>query len=341
MSRFFHPLIALLASMTRSELARQIQYLKAENQVLRGKLPRRITVTPREQQRLVKLGRAVGSALKHLINIVSHHTFLRWVSGEKSGREPGQAGRRRTEAEIRDIILDLAEDNGWGYTRILGELRKLGITGVCRSTIKNILKAEGLDPGPRRGEGTGNEFIKIHAKTLWACDFITKKVWTKFGLVEFFILFFIHIGTRRVFLAGATAHPNGSWMAQQARNFSMHASEIGLPPSHLIRDGDRKFTEHFDAILQAEGVEVMKLPPASPNLNAFAERWAQTVQQECLDHFIVVGERHLQVILSDFLDYYHQERPHQSLGNRPLIGAAAAPPTPKVESSARNASAAS
>jgi len=323
LSRFFHPLISLLASMTRNELARQVQYLKAENQILRAKLPRRITVTPREQRRLLKLGRAVGSAIKHLISIVSHRTFLRWASGEKAGRKPGKPGRRKTQDEIRDIILRLARDNGWGYTRIHGELRKLG---VCRSTIKNILKAEGLDPGPKRGEGTWDEFIRIHAKTLWACDFVSKKVWTNFGRVEFFILFFIHIGTRRVFLAGATPHPNAMWMAQQARNFSMHAADIGLLPSHLIRDRDGKFTEQFDAILTAEGVDIVKLPPASPNLNAFAERWAQTLQHEALDHFVVLGERHLQVILSSFVAYYHSCRPHQSLGNKPPVGANPNPP---------------
>ena len=202
MSRFFQPLIIMLASMSRSELARQIQYLKAENEVLRSKLPKRITVTPSERQRLLKFGKAVGPAIRHLITIVSHRTFLRWLACGKSPRKPRKRGRPRTADEIRQIILRLAEETGWGYTRILGELRKLGIRSVGRTTVINILKDNAFDPGPRRGEGSWDEFIKIHAKTLWACDFISKKIWTKSGLIDYFILFFIHVGSRRIYVPG-------------------------------------------------------------------------------------------------------------------------------------------
>ncbi len=100
----------MLASVTRSELARQLQYLKAENEVLRSKLPKRITVTPSERQRLLKLGKAVGPAIKHLITIVSHRTFLRWLAAERSPRKPSKRGRPRTPEEIRQIILRLAEE---------------------------------------------------------------------------------------------------------------------------------------------------------------------------------------------------------------------------------------
>ena len=108
LSRFFHPLIMMLASMSRSELARNVQYLKAENEILRSKLPKRITVTPSERQRLLKFGKAVGSAIKHLITIVSHRTFLRWLAGGRSPRKPGKRGRPRTAEEIRQIIIRVA-----------------------------------------------------------------------------------------------------------------------------------------------------------------------------------------------------------------------------------------
>ena len=92
LSRFFHPLIIMLASMTRNELARNIQYLKAENEVLRGKLPKRITVTPSERQRLLKFGKAVGPAIKHLITIVSYRTFLRWLVGDYPINQASEVG---------------------------------------------------------------------------------------------------------------------------------------------------------------------------------------------------------------------------------------------------------
>ena len=313
--------------MSRSELARQIQYLKAENEVLRSKLPKRITVTPSERQRLLKFGKAVGPAIRHLITIVSHRTFLRWLACGKSPRKPRKRGRPRTADEIRQIILRLAEETGWGYTRILGELRKLGIRSVGRTTVINILKDNGFDPAPKRGEGSWDEFIKIHAKTLWACDFISKKVWTRFGLIDYFILFFIHVDSRRIYVSGISPHPNAAWVAQQARNFSMHVAEQGQEASHLIHDCDTKFTDHFDGILEAEGVDIVKTVPVSPNLNAYAERWCQSLQVECLDNFVVLGEKHLRYLVSEFVTYYNRERPHQSLGNKPLTQTSKDPPS--------------
>ena len=145
MARFFHPLILMLASLGKSELARQVQYLKAENEILRAKLPKRVTVTLTERRCLLKLGQKIGPAIKHLITIVAYRTFLRWLAGDKAGRKAGKRGRPRTDEEIRETIIRLARENGWGYTRILGELKKLGIRRVCRSTVINILKENGLE----------------------------------------------------------------------------------------------------------------------------------------------------------------------------------------------------
>jgi putative transposase len=310
----------MLASLGKSELARQVQYLKAENEILRAKLPKRMTVTPTERRRLLRLGRKIGPALEHLITIVTYRTFLRWSAGDKAGRTSGKRGRPRTDEEIREIIIRLAEENGWGYTRILGELKKLGIRRVCRSTVINILKAVGLDPGPQRGEGSWDEFLKIHAKTLWACDFLSKKVWTKWGLAEFFVLFFVHVGSRRVFVSGMTTHPDAPWVAQQARNFCMHLAERGEEASYLIHDRDTKFTGQFDALIESAGTTVKEPTAKSPNMNAFAERWAQTVQVECLDHFVVLGEDHLRYIVGEYVAYFNTERPHQAMDNAVLTG---------------------
>lgn len=182
-----------------------------------------------------------------------------------------------------------------------------------------------MDPGPNRGPGSWDEFVRRHAATLWATDFFSKKVWTATGLVDVFVLFFIHVGSRRVYLGGISAHPDGAWMKQQARNVAMHFAEQAIKPTLLLRDSDAKYTREFDAILQSEGVEVKKLTPVSPNLNAYAERLVQSVKQECLDHFVVCGEDHLRYIVTEYVRHYNEERPHQARNNEPLDGLPAAP----------------
>ena len=325
MKRLCQSLLARLAGSSDSELARQVRYLKEENRILRDKLPKRLAVTCQERQRLLKVGKALGEAIKELITIVSPRTFTRWLSGETPTRKTSSpvvpSGRPRTEAAIRDVVLRLARETGWGYTRILGELKKLGVRSICRSTVKNILRENGFDPGPKRGAGTWDEFLKRHAQTLWACDFFSKKVWTMRGMVEVFVLFFIHLGSRRVHVTGMTAHPDKAWMVQQARNVSMIFGEQSERPRYLLRDLDTKFVKEFDAILESDGLEVKAVGPLAPNLNAHAERWVQSVKAECLDHFIVFGESHLRHLITEYTDhYYNTVRPHQGMDNVPLTG---------------------
>jgi putative transposase len=323
MAKFFHPLIAVLARATESELAQYVEFLKAENRILRSKLPKRVICTPAERDRLVKLGKPLGSAIKDLITIVTPRSFARWASGADKDKKAGEkkerkAGRPRTPEAIRELIIQMAKDNGWGLGRILGELKKLGIKSVCKSTVRNILKEHGYDPGPRSGEGTWSEFLKIHAKTLWACDFLSKKVWTMGGLVDFFVLFFIHVDTRKVYIAGITANPDDEWMAQQSRNLCMMFDEWPDKPQYIVCDQDTKFTAHFEEILKSEGIKLKWTAVRAPNQNAYAERWVQTIQQECLDHFIVLGEEHLRYLVREFVEHYNNERPHQNKGNLPL-----------------------
>jgi putative transposase len=149
------------------------------------------------------------------------------------------------------------------------------------------------------------------------CDFFTKPVWTLRGVVEVYVLFFLNVETRRVYIAGLTAHPDRAWVAQQARNTAMFFAEQEVKAAVLLRDNDQKYGPVFDAVFAAEGVEVKPITPRSPNLNARAERWVQTVKRELLDRFVVFGEAHLRYLLSEFLSHYHEARPHQSLGNAP------------------------
>jgi len=308
-----------LAQFTENELAKVVQFQKEELAILRQRVPGRLRLTAQQRQRLVKYGKPLGKKLNEVITIVSPRTFARWASGEtKSVGKEAKVGRKRTADEIRELILKIARETGAGYTKILGELKKLDINSISRSTVVNILKEYGLDPGPKRGERTWDEFVKQHAETLWATDFFSKKVWTKGGLVEFFVLFFIHVATRRVHLAGMTPNPNSAWVEQQARNMTMFFDELPEKPTHVIHDHDSKYTAEFDAILKSEGVEIKKVGPRAPNLNAFAERWVQSVRQECLEHFIVFGEAHLRHILGEYVTYFNEERAHQGVGNTRL-----------------------
>jgi putative transposase len=309
-------------------MAQMIDYLKTENRVLRSKLPKRVRVTPAEREQLVKRGKPLGAKIKQLLTIVSPRTFARWASGETKSigkRKESKGGRPRKPQEVRELVVQMAKENGWGLGRIMGELKKLGLK-ISKGTVRNVLLENGFDLGPKRGEGSWDEFIRMHAMTLWACDFFSKKVWTLGGLVEYFVLFLIQPGTRQVHIAGITANPDGDWMAQQARNLCMFFAEQPEQAMYLVCDRDAKFTEQFRAVLESEGVEVVQTAVRAPNQNAYAERFVQTIKHECLDLFIVLGEKHLRYLIREFVRYYHEFRPHQSLGDLPPM--TTVPPSP-------------
>jgi len=127
------------------------------------------------------------------------------------------------------------------------------------------------------------------------------------------MLFFIEVNSRRVHLAGITAHPTGDWVAQQARNLLMDLGEQASRFRFLIRDRDAKFTRAFDAVFTAAGLEVLKIPPRSPRANAHAERWVKTVRTECLDWLLIGNRRHLHRVLTAYLAHYNTARPHRGL----------------------------
>jgi putative transposase len=169
MKRIFQPLLAVLAAATDRKLARYVQFLKADNHILRRGLRQRVIITPQEGRRLLKLGKPLGLGLRELITIVTCPTFLRWVRESKSKTKdrPKLTGRPKKPLALRELIVKIARETGWGYTRVLGEIRKLTSRQVSRQTVRNIMRAEGLAPGPKRGEKTWDEFIKIHAHSLW------------------------------------------------------------------------------------------------------------------------------------------------------------------------------
>jgi len=321
MTNVFQSLLLVIAGATQKELARQVKYLKVENEILRSKLPKRITITPKEKHRLVRFAQKLGGkVLRQLTTIVAPDTLLKWIRAEKKEgkKTPAKRGRRRTPEQIRRLVLKLAKENQWGYTRILGELKKLGVRSLSRNTVKRILKDAGLDPGPKRGEGTWDEFLKQHAASLWQCDFFSKRILTLKGIREVFVIAFLNVKTRQVILSPATLHPNEEWVVAQAESFVRQARDGGLPVALLQRDRDTKFTKSFDAKLKSLRVKVKRGAFRAPNTNAFVERFIQSIEQECLDRFVIFGEQHMDRVCQEYLAHYHQERPHQSLENEPV-----------------------
>lgn len=180
----------------------------------------------------------------------------------------------------------------------------------------NILKRHGLLPAPeRKRTTTWNEFIRSHLDVLVATDFFSTEVWTWCGLVTYYVLFFLHVGSRRVHVAGITAHPNEAWLKQIARNETMETWGFLKPGQYLIHDRDGKYCPAFLKLLDDAGIKRVPLPPQSPNLNAYAERWVRSVKSETLSKLMLFGEGSLRHALAQYLCHYHEERPHQGIGN--------------------------
>jgi len=310
-------LLRVLSGSSQGDLRRQIQFLKAENEVLRARVQGPIRVTARERYRLVRLAKPLGAAVRDLVTIVKPDTLMRWIKASGKKHEPKpvtrKPGRPRTPEDIRQIVLRIARETGWGYTRILGELKKLDIH-VSRSTVVNILRQASLPTGPQRGEATWDQFIRSHAETLWACDFVQQRVLTLKGWKDAYLLVFVNVATRKAVATVSTEHPDAKWVAKHASSFK---SMTGLSGCRVLtRDRDTKFGKAFDGALRDTGVTPVRLPHCSPNLNAHAERFIQTIQTECLDRFIVMGTGHLDHLTGEYLVHYNTERPHSGIGYR-------------------------
>jgi len=220
---------------------------------------------------------------------------------------------------IVDLVLQMAHENpSWGYTRIQGALANLGHQ-VGRGTIANILKENGIGPAPERDAHTRwSTFLKAHWECSTATDFLSVEVFTIKGLITQYILFFIDIASRSVHVAGITPHPDNSWMTQIARNITDARDGFLRDKKYLLLDRDTKYSDAFRAILVRDGIQVIRLPPRSPNLNAFAERFVRSIKEECLNRMIFVGQASLRHAITQYLTHYHWERNHQGLDNRLL-----------------------
>ncbi len=319
MSQIFHPLLAMIASVTDRELARYVEFLKEENKILRSRVKGQIHTKPHERERLLKLGKPLGHAIEELLTIVSPSTFYRWLrdAGQGSGRKKNAKGGSRKPRELRELVVQIAKSTSFGYTRILGELRKLGIKKISRQTVRNILKEEGIQPGPNRTSDSWQNFIDRHAKTLWAVDFFSIRTVSALGFQELYVMVWLCMTTRELIVSESTAHPNSAWIVEQSESFLNQTVQRDEKPAVVIHDQDTKFTKEFVKALELKDVQHNALPKASPNLNGRCERVIFTLKNECLRKFIIFGKRHLDYLTTEFTRYYNANRSHSERDHLP------------------------
>jgi putative transposase len=310
-------LFALVLLLARSDRSKELELL-----VLRHEL----SILRRQARRpqLRESDRLVLAALSRVMPrrswqafLVTPETLLRWhrrIIARRWRYPHRRPGRPAVDQEVRQLILRLARENShWGYVRIVGELRKLGIT-VSATLVRNVLARAGIPPAPERVASSWRSFLRQHGDTILACDLFTvDTVWLR----RLYVLFFVSIGTRRVEYVACTSKPDTAWMTQQARNLLMDLDDRSRRPRFLIHDRDTKFSRAFDAIFRSEGIEIVRTPIQAPNANAYAERWVGSVRRECLDRLLIFGRRQLEHVLRVYIRHFNQQRPHRALDLQP------------------------
>jgi len=314
-------LMAVSGWMNQQQLE-LIDYLREENRVLREQLgQRRLRFNDDQRRRLAVRAKGLGSKLlREMATIVTPETLLAWhrrlIAQKYDGGGKRGCGRPRKSAEIEDLVVQMAKENrSWGYRRIQGALSNLGHE-VGRSTIAEMLARHGIEPAPERERKISwKEFLTQHWDLIVAADFFTIEAWTRRGLQRFVILFFIKLSTRKVEIAGIASNPSGLWMDQIGRNLTDGVDGLLNGKRYLIHDRDPLFTAEFLNLLAGAGVVSVKLPPRSPNLNAYAERFVRTIKESCLERMILFGENSVRKATAEFMAHYHSERNHQGLDN--------------------------
>jgi transposase InsO family protein len=326
--RFWLRILTTMPALLLDDHARRVvDYLREENLVLRECLRRqsgscRIPLTDAQRRRLASRSRSIGrNLLGDVTDLFSPDTLLKWyrqlIARKYDSSAKRKSGRPPLSQERVEAILRLARDNpSWGFGRIQNYMRYLGLP-VSRTTVRRVLHQHGISPDPRgKPKTTWNEFLRSHLHVMAATDFFSVELLTPRGLVRCMVLFVIDVASRRVQIAGVRPDPNGCWMEQIARNLTFSEDGFLWGKRYLIHDRDPLFSQSFRDLLKAGGITPLRLPRHSPNLNAYAERFVQTVRRECLDRLIVTSPRQLEYVLREFVAHYHRERPHEGLEGR-------------------------
>jgi putative transposase len=311
--RLLVTVLSWLALLARSSSAKDAEILALRHEVA---VLRRANPRPRmswaDRAVLAALARIMPKALRAR-RIVTPGTLLRWHRRLVAAkwRQTRAPGRPPVPDELVALVVRLARENArWGVVRIQGELRRLGHR-VAASTIRKILRAHRIPP-PSGHDGSWRVFLRAHAATLLAADFF--HVDCAVTLSRLYVAFVIEHQTRRVHLLGITRHPTSQWATQLARNLASELEEAGARFTYLIRDRDAKFAAAFDAVFASTGIRTLPIAPQAPRMNAYAERFVRTVRAECTDRMLIVGERHLRVILAEYIGHYNTGRSHQGEG---------------------------
>ncbi|MER7793310.1 integrase core domain-containing protein [Streptomyces sp. NPDC097640] len=315
--------LAFPALLLRRDAAKdaELLVLRHENKVLRRQLTRPVRYEPADRLWFAALSSLIPRYRWANAFPVTPTTLLAWhrrLIARKwdYSKRRARPGRPPTARVVKALVLRLAKENPrWGCRRIQGELIRLGHP-VGSTTVWEILTAAGIDPAPRRGGPTWREFLTTQAESIIACDFLHVDL---IDLRRVYALVFLEHDTRRLHIAGVTAHPTGPWAVQQARNLAI---ELGVHVDtlrFLIRDRDAKYTESFDAVFAADDIEVVPTAPRTPRMNAQCERVIGTLRREVLDHLLIWNETHARQILDSYAQHYNRHRPHQARAQLPPL----------------------
>jgi hypothetical protein len=316
----------------RSESTNQIELLalRHEISVLKRQVGRS-AYQPADRALLAALSRLLPRSSWSCFS-VTLETLLAWhrrLVARRWTYPHRRPGRPLVDENSTGLVVRLAKENPrWGYRRIQGELIKLGIR-LAASTIARILKDHGIRRAPRRAGTTWRSFLRAQASHIVATDFFTVDTLT---LKRLYVVFFIELGRRRVWITGVTDHPHGAWVTQQARNVTRDLEDESVQINFLLRDRDTKYVSSFDTVFTGAGAQVLRTPFRTPNANAHAERFVRAVRVECLDHLLIVNARHLERVLRAYLRHYNGHRPHQGIsqeipGARSATRLSASPPS--------------
>ena len=292
----------------------------------------RLLLSDSEKTTLAEIARRLGrKALQDVASAAKPDTLLRWYRQLIAKKFDGSrlrklVGRPPISEQIEGLVVRFARENpSWGYDRIVGAMANLGHK-VSDQTVGNILKRHDIPPAPKRKQSTSwKDFIRAYMAVMVGTDFFTAEVLTLKGLKTYYVLFFIHLESRRICLAGVTRHPDQEWMEQIARNVTMEETGVLANCRYLLHDRDSKYCPSFRQLLEAEKIKALALPPQSPNLNAYAERWVRSIKDECLSKLILFGERSLKRALHHYEIHYHHERNHQGKDNLLLFPSSTQP----------------
>jgi transposase InsO family protein len=322
-------LFALLVLCCRSSSSKELEILvlRHELSILRRQA-KPLQLRQADRMLLAALSRALPRR-SWSVFLVSPRTLLRWHQRLVARRwtyPRGRIGRPPVGSEVEHLVVRLARENpSWGYKRIVGELLGLGVA-VSPSSVRAILIRHGLPPAPERDRLSWRRFLRQHAASMLACDFLTVETVL---LTRIYVLFFVSLDRRRVEFVASTANPDGRWVAQQARNLILQLGDTEQRFRFLLHDRDSKFCFDFDAVFRSEGVRIIRTPVRAPNANAHAERWVGTLRRDCLDRILILNRGHLDRILRAYVAHYNRHRPHRSLSLQPpeacLTAAARAP----------------